>query len=313
MALIICKECGKEVSDQAKSCPNCGYVFPQQQYTQPYNSGEIIPKKNSGLSVAALILSILGCTFILGIIFAIVDLVKNDKSKKHLLSKIALGICAFWLIISFAVNLGGKKETSVPINTPVTESVQQEDPSQPEETVQPIETEPESVKEETVENASGYKSGTYKIGVDMPSGEYLITTEDSFMPSYLELTKDSTGALESIIANANFNNRFYITVQDGQYLKFDGIAIPSAEAAPYEAPDGIYSDGTYLVGKDIPAGEYKVKLVENIMNAGYFEVAKDSTGNLGSIITNSVISADTYQTIADGQYLKLTNVEISIK
>ena len=25
MALIICKECGKEVSDTAKSCPHCGY------------------------------------------------------------------------------------------------------------------------------------------------------------------------------------------------------------------------------------------------------------------------------------------------
>lgn len=25
MALINCKECGKEISDKATSCPNCGY------------------------------------------------------------------------------------------------------------------------------------------------------------------------------------------------------------------------------------------------------------------------------------------------
>jgi uncharacterized membrane protein YvbJ len=25
MALIKCKECGKEVSSEAKNCPNCGY------------------------------------------------------------------------------------------------------------------------------------------------------------------------------------------------------------------------------------------------------------------------------------------------
>lgn len=25
MALIKCKECGKELSDKAKICPNCGY------------------------------------------------------------------------------------------------------------------------------------------------------------------------------------------------------------------------------------------------------------------------------------------------
>lgn len=26
MALIKCPECGKEMSDKAKSCPNCGYI-----------------------------------------------------------------------------------------------------------------------------------------------------------------------------------------------------------------------------------------------------------------------------------------------
>lgn len=28
MALINCPECGKEISDKAKSCPNCGYELP---------------------------------------------------------------------------------------------------------------------------------------------------------------------------------------------------------------------------------------------------------------------------------------------
>lgn len=27
MALVKCPECGKEISDQAKSCPNCGFVI----------------------------------------------------------------------------------------------------------------------------------------------------------------------------------------------------------------------------------------------------------------------------------------------
>ena len=33
MALINCPECGKEVSDQAISCPNCGYVFKKMDDT----------------------------------------------------------------------------------------------------------------------------------------------------------------------------------------------------------------------------------------------------------------------------------------
>ena len=29
MALIVCPECGKQVSDQAESCPHCGYPVPK--------------------------------------------------------------------------------------------------------------------------------------------------------------------------------------------------------------------------------------------------------------------------------------------
>lgn len=31
MALITCPECGKEISDQAISCPNCGYVMKKEE------------------------------------------------------------------------------------------------------------------------------------------------------------------------------------------------------------------------------------------------------------------------------------------
>ena len=32
MALIKCPECGKEISDTAKSCPNCGYMIHNNEY-----------------------------------------------------------------------------------------------------------------------------------------------------------------------------------------------------------------------------------------------------------------------------------------
>ena len=35
MALIICPKCGKEISDQAISCPNCGYVMKKEENVIP--------------------------------------------------------------------------------------------------------------------------------------------------------------------------------------------------------------------------------------------------------------------------------------
>lgn len=131
MAMINCPECGKEISDKAASCPNCGcpigfvstaargddtpYIkagnSPYQsnnpyQSSNPYQAQQSTPReipyqpaqKNSGLGITALVLSILGCTFWLGAILAIVDLCKKNNNKKTC-SVIALCICGLWLVI----------------------------------------------------------------------------------------------------------------------------------------------------------------------------------------------------------------------
>ena len=60
----------------------------KENNTQPeremiYNQTQMIKQnKSSGLGIAALILSLLGCTFILGLILAIVDLTNKDGTNK---------------------------------------------------------------------------------------------------------------------------------------------------------------------------------------------------------------------------------------
>lgn len=83
---------------------------------------------------------------------------------------------------------------------------------------------------------------------------------------------------------------------------------PVAEAPSVIPEDGLYKDGMYKVGEDIPAGEYKITLISNFM--GYYEVTADSRHDLYSIITNENVQGDTYLTIQDGQYIKLSGVQI---
>lgn len=57
MAMIKCPECGKEISDKAFSCPNCGY--------QPNNTNtqykKIIPGRGFGIS--SMVMGILGALY----------------------------------------------------------------------------------------------------------------------------------------------------------------------------------------------------------------------------------------------------------
>lgn len=101
MAMIYCKECGKEISDKADKCPYCGCPMQPNNYVRQESLSKSKEGKTSSLSITALVLSILGVTFIIGIILAIIDLCKKDGRKKTC-SIIALVISGIWLIIGVA-------------------------------------------------------------------------------------------------------------------------------------------------------------------------------------------------------------------
>ncbi len=56
MALIKCRECGKEISDKAESCPNCGYrIHKKESKSNTMKTGSII--------------SLVACSILLCIVF----------------------------------------------------------------------------------------------------------------------------------------------------------------------------------------------------------------------------------------------------
>lgn len=62
-----------------------------------------------------------------------------------------------------------------------------------------------------------YGAGTYKVGTDLPAGEYKLTSTDT-VPAYWEVTNSSAPDAQ-IVGNDNFTGNAYVTVSDGQYLK----------------------------------------------------------------------------------------------
>lgn len=90
------------------------------------------PKPHSALSVWALILSLLGCTSLIGGLLGIVDLCINDKSKKHIGSWFAIIFCALFILTGGTVlSCGGKtansenEETVVEINSDIVKNEEQ--------------------------------------------------------------------------------------------------------------------------------------------------------------------------------------------
>lgn len=69
-----------------------------------------------------------------------------------------------------------------------------------------------------------YKEGTYKVGSDIPAGEYKFTQTSSF-GGYVERSSDSSMEFDSIISNeatSEEGSTVYVTVLEGEYLKIQG-------------------------------------------------------------------------------------------
>jgi hypothetical protein len=69
-----------------------------------------------------------------------------------------------------------------------------------------------------------------------------------------------------------------------------------------------WSDGTYQVGTDIPAGLYKSTKVGD--NASW-HTASDATGSADSIIANVSVTGQCYIEVSNGQYLTLALLTIA--
>lgn len=135
MALITCPECGKEISDKAATCPNCGCPLQQPQQTiqvEEWKPQKPKKMKNSTLSTWAAVLAFFTFTSPIGFIVAIVDLAKKDKEHKHTGSYFAIIFFACIVLMVSCPNKDdepqkvGSVETSQPATTDTNTSAESE-------------------------------------------------------------------------------------------------------------------------------------------------------------------------------------------
>jgi len=63
-----------------------------------------------------------------------------------------------------------------------------------------------------------YIAGTYRVGIDIPAGEYNLIA-DTDKKGYYAVLSGLSGGVSDIVSNDNFEGNAYVTVSDGQYLK----------------------------------------------------------------------------------------------
>lgn len=154
-----------------------------------------------------------------------------------------------------------------------------------------------SGEKEIVRETNRYENSTYKIGTDMPSGEYVLFTDSS---GYFSVSSDSSG--NNILFNDNFKNNSIVTVKSGEYLELSRCYAERIEDVTSLSTN---ADGMFLVGKHLSAGEYKLQAT----GKGYYCIYSDSRHK--EIVDNDNFENTTYVSVRNGQYLLLSRAKIS--
>ncbi len=151
-------------------------------------------------------------------------------------------------------------------------------------------------------NVEWYSSSMYKVGSDIPAGDYYAVVTDGDDNGYYCKYKDSSQ--KDIEGNGGFETFTFFRCYDGQYLKLSRCKITPIKNAPiYSSNNGVYDVGTYRVGIDMPAGEYKFTAKSDTDIGGYYCAYSDITYK--HIDDNDGFDDVAYYTVKNGQYVEL--------
>ncbi|NNN37080.1 hypothetical protein HLK59_43405 [Streptomyces sp. S3(2020)] len=148
--------------------------------------------------------------------------------------------------------------------------------------------------------------GDFQVGSDIKPGTYRTTDNDDGM-CYWERAKDSSGEMDSLLANDNVTGTSYVTVKASDKLfkssdcnDWEAVgALAKGSPAAKMAGDG----GMFRVGADIAPGTYRS--TGNKDDMCYWERAKDAEHGLDSIIANDNVTGSAVVTIsASDTYFK---------
>ena len=101
MSLIKCKECGKEISDQAITCPNCG----ARTETTQKNEGTTLCLISLVCTVIGLFINPFALISIIALVLAIISITKIKKSISIIVCNIFFILINISNIIFFVINL----------------------------------------------------------------------------------------------------------------------------------------------------------------------------------------------------------------
>lgn len=157
-----------------------------------------------------------------------------------------------------------------------------------------------------------WTDGTYRCGSDFPAGDYYIMSiyGANAMYGVSDNPNDFTWSSQRVFRK--------VSVKEGQYVKvmYGGIMVPANEvdSSNWE------TYGVFLVGKDLPEGDYKIVTISDYCDSdiaaiqgakGAYQIC-DSSPDSDPISCDPLFESQSYISVKNGQYLIINDLQLTL-
>ena len=148
-----------------------------------------------------------------------------------------------------------------------------------------------------------YDSGTYKVGHDIPAGDYvLIENEDAVFASVI--VREDANEDSGVVSSHIINGQAVIRLFEGTWMTLsEARAYPLAQAPVVE--NGTAGEGGYLVGATLPAGTYAI-CPNDWAPLSSYSVYDGILGTGAQLIKFEVLHDRSAIALSDGDYIELS-------
>ncbi len=123
----------------------------------------------------------------------------------------------------------------------------------------------------SVENPISFDAGEYKVGMDIPAGEYFFWTGEMLQPGSIVLNDDSCLSEELYCMTIQLNE-WDTLVSNYRFTAAENVN-------PVEATNGTLISGKYKIGKDIAPGKYTVLPMNKNTEGRYYSIFDEEISN----------------------------------
>ena len=144
------------------------------------------------------------------------------------------------------------------------------------------------------------RDGMYKVGVDLPEGEYHIKSYKKGNTTYIY--KDTRGSGEEVEI---LENGVYVNLKKGEYIQIKNAILHSFENTLKDnTKNGYYFNGMFKVGVDLKASKYLLKAIHP---EAYYKIIQE-----GEEIIEEIFSDEIEINLSKNDYIVLKNAKMKV-